>query len=537
VTPQHNGGVEPSRRAESFNRTAAPPAYPDGPPTEIRPSLGVGPPPLLPPDPPSAPRRSATPFLVTALVLALIGLVAATVGYLDQRAEAERLAEQLERANQRIEDLEQQLEALDQTDESGIEDILDQILEDLFGEGVGGPSGDGDPFGDIQLLQCLAPSGFTGEVDEVEGNAPEQVDEIGDLVAGDRGLGFVAGEPEPTFLEPAATGQRVIDLNRDELTPEEADLDARLLESLGAIDPGTDLREITFELLASGVAGFYVPSTGELVVRADDPDQPLDPGEQVTLAHELDHALADQNHELLDEDLDLRGADAALAGLSFIEGDANLAGQRFALAHISLQDQVDMSQTPEVTEAQSTLDAAPHFLARQLLFPYREGMTFVCSRFLEGGWGAVDQLYANPPATTIEILVPERLGQPPATVPETASPPAPWTEARRDTFGAADLLFLFEAPGDDETRALADPMGAASAWAGGSYRLYVNGSASALSLSLAAVTGQEATLCAAIEEFAAAAELPGSAVVRCEGPSVRLGVAPDPAVAETLVAG
>jgi hypothetical protein len=528
------GAVESSRRAESFNRSTAPPAYPEGPPTEIHPSLAVGPPPLLPPAPPSPPRRSLTPFLVGALVLALIGLVVATLAYLDQRTEAQRLAERLERADQRIADLEAQLEQLDQTDESGIEDILDQILEDLFGEGFGSPSGDGNPFGDIQLLQCLAPTGFTGAVDPVEGTPPEQVDEIGDLVASDRGLGFVEGEPEPTFLDPASTGQRAVDLNQDELTPEEASLDQRLLESLGAIDPGTDLREVTVELLASGVAGFYVPLTGELVVRSDDPNQPLGASEQMTLAHELDHALADQNHELLDEDLDQRGADAALAGLSLIEGDANLAGQRFSLAHISLQDQVEMSLSPEVTEAQSTLEAAPHYVARQLLFPYREGMTFVCSMFLQGGWAAIDQLYANPPASTIEILDAQRLGRPPAAFVEPVPPAAPWTEARRDTFGAADLLFLFEAPGNDETLALADPMGAAAAWAGGGYRLYVNGSETALGLSLTAVEGQEATLCAAVEEFATAAELPGAAAVRCNGTSVRLAVAPDVALAESI---
>ena len=396
----------------------APPSYPDAPPTEINPSLSVGPPPLLPPTPPRGPRRSATPFLITALVLAVAGLIAATVAYLDQRSEAQRLSEQLEEANRRIDDLEAQLDQLDNSDESGIEDILDQILEDLLGTGFGGPTGDGDPFGDIQLLQCLAPGGFNGSADEVEGPATQQVDEIGDLVAADRQLQYVAGEPAATFLDPVTTGQRVVDLNRDEYTAEEADADERLLETLGAIPPGTDLRELTLELLSTGVAGFYVPSTGELVIRSDDPGQPLGPSEQITLSHELEHALADQNHALLDADLEALGADTALAGISLIEGDANLVGQRFALAHVSLQDQIDISASPEVTEAQAQLDAAPHIVARRLMFPYQEGMGFVCSRFLDGGWPAVDQLYANPPVSTIEIMAPDRLGTPPAAVVE-----------------------------------------------------------------------------------------------------------------------
>ncbi len=513
----------------------APPEFPEAPPTEVKPSLSVGPPPLLPPGGQPSPRRSATPYLVVALVLALVGIIVSTLAYLDRRAEAERLTERLAEANRRIDDLETQLEQLDQADEGGIEDILDQILEDLLGEGFGSPGGDGNPFGDIQLLQCLAPSGFTGAVDEVDGTAPAQADEIGDLVAGDRELEFVAGEPAPTFLDPNATGQRVVDLNRDEYPPEEADLDERLLETLGAVDTATNLRELSFELLSSGVAGFYVPSTGELVVRSDDPNQPLGPIEQITLAHELQHALADQNHELLDRDLDSLGADAALAALSLIEGDANLAGQRFALAHVSLQEQVEVSLSPEVTEAQVKLDEAPHFIARQLLFPYQEGMIFVCSQFLDGGWDAIDQLYANPPASTVEILVPERVGQAPVAVPEPAAPGGSWVEARRDTFGAAELMFLFEAPGDDEGRALADPLGAASAWAGGEYRLYVDGDATAVSLSLAAVEGGEDTLCTAVNDFVGAAQLAGASAVRCDGSIVRLGVAPDAATAEAVV--
>ena len=123
------------------------------------------------------------------------------------------------------------------------------------------------------------------------------------------------------------------------------------------------------------------------------------------------------------------------------------------------------------------LDSAPHFISRQLRFPYQEGMTFVCSQFLNGGWDAVDELYSNPPVSTVEILFPDRVGQAPVALPEPAAPAAPWIEARRDTFGAAELMFLFEAPGNDEDRALADPLGAAAVWAGGEYRLYVDGDA------------------------------------------------------------
>jgi hypothetical protein len=486
--------------------------------------------------PPPKPKRSPVPFLVVALVLALLGLIASLVAYVDQRNEARRLAAELEAANARIDELERQLGDVDPEEGSeSLEDVLGQLLEELFGGSLGGGGGDGNPFGDLQLLQCLTPGGFTGAVDEIDGSVPEQVDEITASVVQDRELAFTAGDPDPTFLTVEATGDRIVNLNDAEYPPQEAELDERLLETLGVIDGVTSLRELRFDLLASEVAGFYVPSSGELVVRTDDPSQPLGPIEQLTLAHELEHALADQNHTLLDADFDAAGGDAELAALSLIEGDANLTGQRFALAHLSLQDQIELSVSPEVTSSQAKLDAAPHFVARQLLFPYQEGMSFVCSRYLDGGWAAIDELYANPPASTVEILVPDRLGTAPVDPPDPGPPGGSWVEARRDTFGAADLLFLFEAPGDNRQRALDDPLTSAAAWAGGEYVLYANGADSAVGISLVAAEGEEATLCDAVDAFAFRADLRHAAVV-CDGANVRLGVAVDDATAQALVA-
>jgi hypothetical protein len=529
--------VEPSRRAESFDRLMHPASYPDAPPVEAEPPLVPGLPPPGPPTPPPRPKRSLTPWLVAALTVTLLALVASLVAYRDQRQEADRLAAELEAANARIEDLERQLGEIDATGEGvpSLEDLLAQLLEELFGPGPGNTGNDGDPFGDLQMLQCLAPGGFTGVVDEVDGEAAAQVDEIGDLVAADRELAYAEGEPEAEFLSDHAATDRLIELHETDYPPGEAALDARLLQLLGVIPQATNLRDLSLDLLTEGVAGFYVPATGELVVRSDDPTAELGPMEQVTLAHELEHALADQNHELLDSDIESRGGDGALAALSVIEGDANLTGQRFALAHLTLQDQLDLAASPEVTESQARLDAAPHYITRQLLFPYQEGMSFVCSRFLDGGWDAVDQMYAAPPASTAEILAPDRYGQQPVDARDPGVLGEPWAEARRDTFGAADLLFLFEAPADDETRALDDPLGAATAWAGGEYVLYIDGAESAVGISLAAVAGQEDVLCRAVEDFIVRADMTHAAV-RCDGANIRAGIAGDDATAQALIA-
>src|SRR5690606_36310905 len=84
----------------------------------------------------------------------------------------------------------------------------------------------------------------------------------------------------------------------DELLTEDADPardDAyeRLLVGLGAVPAGTDLPTVRRQLLDDQVAGFYSPDTGELVVRVPD-DGEVGTLDTITLAHELQHALADQ---------------------------------------------------------------------------------------------------------------------------------------------------------------------------------------------------------------------------------------------------
>jgi hypothetical protein len=153
---------------------------------------------------------------------------------------------------------------------------------------------------------------------------------------------------------------------------------------------------------------------------------------------------------------------------------------------------------------------------------------------LDGGWDAVDALYDTPPTSTVEVIAPDRIGQSPAAVAPLGTPGASWTEARHDSFGAADLMFLFEAPGDDESRSLTDPLGAASAWAGGEYAQYLDGDANAIGVSLTAVDGQEEALCDAMDEFVASADLVAVPTLVCDGASIRLGLAPDTATSEAI---
>lgn len=518
-------------------------------------------------------------FVAGAAAVALVATSATAAVQWRRAAEAEQRVEELARdlavLESEVERLEAELEAAQQADP--LADLLRQLLGDgaglfelfggdlddllgdlgeLFGGEVGGL---GDLLGDVSTVPgaaCLTPDdgSLAGMLDGLLAPrpVPDDPDELVALIADDVAelREHVWTEPvEVAFLDGEATRERLEELLLEAADPEEAEVDQRLLEALGAIPPGTDLIELQRELLGQAVAGFYVPETGELVVRvpASGAIRPLD---QITLAHELQHALADQHLGLPDLDA-IEDSDARLAAVSVIEGDATLSMQLWALEHLSLGDQLSMATAPDVLAAQQMLDDVPHFLQRQLLFPYTEGLDLVCSLYLEGGWEAVDAAYHEPPLTSAEVVHPDRAGSEPASTAELASPPG-WTLARTDSFGLAALTWLFEAPGDDRGQALPAASDRAAAWAGGELRVWTSGSATAVGVALVD-GGGEVPLCASVTDWYDAAFPDATrraaegatvfrssgtvALVACDGEDVRLASAPDAVTATHILGG
>ena len=359
--------------------------------------------------------------------------------------------------------------------------------------------------------------------------------------------------PRPTLLPSAEFERRVA--GTIEYPEDEAERDARALAALGAAEPGTDLRGEVVELLEGQVAGFYDTDTKELVVRADGAADGLDAVERVTLAHELEHALADQALGLPDLDDPAPGReDASTATLALVEGDAQLVTELFVSVGLSLEEQVSLATSGA---SGAGLDEAPYYLARSLLFPYVEGAEFACALYERGGWEAVDRALADPPTTTAQVLFPSRYFAREAPVPPRAPDglPAAWRATEPLAFGAADLLFLFEAPGGSPDRALDDPLGRAGTWAGGALHVWTRGADTATATLLSEREGgNEPRLCDSIVSWyrgsfpgaAAASPMPGEAlavdgerqdaVVRCGGGEVRLGTGPDLATARRAAA-
>jgi hypothetical protein len=340
--------------------------------------------------------------------------------------------------------------------------------------------------------------------------------------------------PKPRYLTGRALDRR-LESWVAEYPAAEAQADTRILVALGALPAGSDLKELVRQALAGQVAGFYDPRTGELVVDAGE-DRSLGGLDRVVLAHALEHALVDQALGLPGS---VRGAeppagreDAALAATALVEGDATLLMEVYALEHLSFADAL-RSIAPALA-SERELAGLPHVVQASMVFPYEEGLRFACALYERGGWPAVDRAYRKLPASSAEILFPERYGrgERPVDPPDPRAPGAGWRPLDRQALGAADLLTLFEAPGGEEDRALDDARERVRAWAGGEVHAWARGSRTAVGLALVDRRAGGG-LCASMKAWRAAAQM--EAVVRCSGRQVRVGVAPDARTAARLV--
>jgi hypothetical protein len=446
-----------------------------------------------------------------------------------------------------------------------LDGLLDGMLDGLLGDG-GLLDGLAAP-AQVPGAACLTPDG------SLDGLLDDPLGELGGLLGGgvagaddpDELVRTIAGQVaelreltwredvEVAFLDDAATRQRLEELVADDLDRDRLEADRLLLVGLGALPADVDLEALRTELLGDQVAGFYVPETGELVVRVPDGGT-VRPVDQVTVAHELLHALADQTLGLPDPEAAGSDADpdAWLGALGVVEGDATLVMSRWALEHLDLADQLALATDPAAAAAQAGLDQIPHALVAELLYPYTDGLEWACRTYLAGGWPALDAAYAQPPTTSAEVL----FGTPvDVTEPVAFGRPGGAAPQRETSFGAAPLLWLLEAPGDDQTAALDRPRERARAWAGGRSAVWTDGSQPAVGLSLVDGGTAGVPLCATIGDWYLAAfpdadridsargnvttfrDAERAAVLRCEDDDVVLGIASDERTATSIALG
>jgi hypothetical protein len=304
------------------------------------------------------------------------------------------------------------------------------------------------------------------------------------------------------------------------------------------------------------VAGFYTRGGHIVIHQRGDLD-----GEYFTLAHELAHAADDQHFGLPRTWSRRTIDDEAMALDALVEGAATLAELRLESLLLSNQKAVDKGIKELLTSRQrfkkDEEDGVLHLGTDRFIFPYRWGVSFVCSVFRKEGWRGVNRAFRNPPESTAEIMFPKRyLERDRVRKPPPFKQPAKhWKPFAKGTIGPAHLKAMFEAPADQRHRAMGNPLGRAAAWDGGVYRLWarkVQGVNTIFGMSFAEHKGHKDVLCSSMikwyeetfrlaqreviaDEVVSFDEALRGGVIDCRGGNVQVAIGPNVHSAKSII--
>ena len=194
-----------------------------------------------------------------------------------------------------------------------------------------------------------------------------------------------------------------------EMTPQEIHVQEATLQAFGLVPPDFNLEKFLISFYTEQAAGFYDPHRKTMFI-ADWVEPEM---QSLVLAHELTHALQDQN---IDLERFLKAArpddDASNARQAMVEGHATAAMIQETIAPMKLEDMPSLEplMAPVIQHQFAEYPAfthAPFFFRFQALFPYIEGMGFMQHGLQAGGWKRLNSLFDDPPKTTKEIFDPE----------------------------------------------------------------------------------------------------------------------------------
>jgi len=305
--------------------------------------------------------------------------------------------------------------------------------------------------------------------------------------------------------------------------------ESKLFIHLGLLPEGSSLEQMEIDLQAGQVIGFYDTDSKGLYVLSESGG--VGAMEKLTFSHEYTHALQDQNFGLDKLALDAPDqGDRDLARLAVPEGDATALMTQWMIKYMSLIELAQVAGESLIGPQADQLAKAPRILSETLTFPYEAGLSFVQGIYGQGGWSAVDDLYANPPDSTSQVLHPELYAahvKPVAvTVPAIPASLMGWELTMQDTLGELELRIWLE--GEKPSAAQSQAAEAAtSEWGGDRTGLYEgpNGTwAVVLRTSWRTAAGQAAFQSAATSKTG---QLPGPAIVCADGSGVALYVASD----------
>jgi hypothetical protein len=258
----------------------------------------------------------------------------------------------------------------------------------------------------------------------------------------------------------------------EEMSPAEFKANELGMKALGLLPRDLNLKETMVKVYSEEIAAFYDTKTKtmhlikEPEAKANKPPTFLerllgktggfDKDENKTvIAHELTHALADQNFNIDAMQKSVKqNDDQDLALSALIEGEATLTmlgaqmddwdGSVIRAVPAARLDRLFSLLIPFMPLAGgASLREAPVILSETMIFPYLRGLVFCAHMTNDGGWKALDAAYREPPLSTEQILHPEkyRAKPDPPTLVELGPLDAGcgWTEVGRNVVGEMQI--------------------------------------------------------------------------------------------------
>jgi len=250
------------------------------------------------------------------------------------------------------------------------------------------------------------------------------------------------------------------------------------MKAIGFIPKEMDFKDVMVRVYSEEIAAFYDPKTKTMhLIKEPEKKKDAKPRglfellfkgagsfnkdeNKTVIAHELTHALADQNYDLDKLQHAIKhDDDRSMALSSLIEGEATLAmmaaqmedwdGSKIIAIRSEDLDRTFTLMMPLMTMGTGpSMKLAPAILSESLIFPYLRGLV-LCARLVnDKGWKGIDEAYKNPPLSTEQVLHPEKYQAKPdvpmAVDLGTLDPGAGWKEVARNVVGEMQAAILLK---------------------------------------------------------------------------------------------
>jgi hypothetical protein len=296
----------------------------------------------------------------------------------------------------------------------------------------------------ILLVSC-APAAETQHATELCGQAAKIASELADI----SGLKLRHAVP-CDLISKDKVNEFLKKRVKEVASPDELRAEELTLKKFGLAPPDFNLADSTVDLLTEQAAAFYDYDKKKLFIT----DTTSSDSQEPVLAHELSHAIADQNFNLGRFIRQGRKSDdGSTARLAVMEGQATWLMSEY-LAHKLGQS---LKKNPSVVSMMSRLtessgqfpvfDQAPLYLRVTLVFPYTQGMLFQNDVIQKDGDEGFAEVFRHAPVSTQQVLHPAKyFAHTEPTYPALPNPhlPAGYKGLVGGTMGELDHEVLLE---------------------------------------------------------------------------------------------